>query len=106
MTFRVRVVRRAQSDLVEIRDYLRLDTPDQVESVIETLLRAIESLERFPLRGARPRDARPRDARLRRLGYRFLSKSSWLVFYKVDEARSLVRVHRVLHARREYRALL
>jgi toxin ParE1/3/4 len=101
MTFRVRVVRRAQSDLVEIRDYLRLDAPELAERVVETLLQAIESLEHSPLRGARPRDAR-----LRRLGYRFLSKSSWLVFYKVDEAKSLVRVHRVLHARREYHAIL
>lgn len=101
MTFRVRVVRRAEADLLEIRDYLRRDTPDQAESVTEALLQAIDSLERLPLRGARPRDPR-----LRRLGYRFLSKSSWLIFYKVDEARKLVRVHRVLHARREYRAIL
>lgn len=101
MTFRVRVLRRAQADLVEIRDYLRRDVPERADGVVEGLVQTIESLERFPARGASPRDAR-----LRGLGFRFLSKGSWLVFYKVDAVRRLVRVYRALHARREYRALL
>lgn len=101
MTFRVRTLRRAVADLLEIRNYIRRDAPESADRVVEELLQAIGSLERFPARGARPRDER-----LRRLRYRFLIRDPYLIFYKVDMARKLVRVHRVLHGRRVYGGIL
>ncbi len=101
MTFRVRVLRRAENDLVAIGDYLRRDAPEQADAVVERLLTAIESLDRLPTRAARPGDER-----LRTLGYRFLVSEPYLIFFKIDTKRAPVRVHRVLHGRREYREVL
>ncbi|TMA99292.1 MAG: hypothetical protein E6J70_13185 [Deltaproteobacteria bacterium] len=82
----VRVLRRAQLDLLEIQAYLLRDDP-------------AERLATFSSRGARPRDER-----LRKAGYRYVVRGQYLIFYKV--LRSYVRVYRVLHGRRMYRDLL
>jgi addiction module RelE/StbE family toxin len=97
--FRVRVLRRGQSDLAEIAHYLHAEAPAQAQRVVEMLLDAMENLAHLPRRGSRPRDER-----LRALGFRFLTVRSWLVFYKVRGKE--VRIYRVLHGRREYRGLL
>jgi plasmid stabilization system protein ParE len=99
VTYTVRVLRRAQRDLDEIARYVRRDSPDRAERLIDRLLDAIESLDRLPSRGASPRDPR-----LRRLGFRFVVEGSHLVFYKV--VRTQVRVYRVLYGRRAYDDLL
>lgn len=101
MTFRVRTLKRATNDVLEIRDYVRRDAPETADRVVDQVFDAIASLERFPERGARPRDER-----LRRLRFRFLVCNPYLVFYKVDASRRLVRVYRVLHARRAYDGVL
>ena len=101
MTFRVRTLKRAESDLFEIRDYIRRDSPESANGIIEQLLDAIGSLGRSAKRGARPRDER-----LRRILYRFLVSGRYLIFYKIDEKRSLVLVHRVLHGKRAYAEIL
>lgn len=101
MTWRVRVLRRAVDDLVAIGDYIRRDAPERADDVVERLLTAIESLDRIPARAARPRDER-----LRKLGYRYLVSEPYLIFFKVATKRRLVRVHRVLHGKREYREIL
>jgi plasmid stabilization system protein ParE len=99
MTRVARILRRAQSDLFEIRDYLRIDSPAVAGEIVERLLDAIERLERFPLSGPVPRDER-----LRRAGYRYIRNGRYLVFYRVG--RKHVTIHRVLHERREYSRLL
>ena len=91
----VRVLRRAQNDLIEIRDYVRRDRPDAADRLIEKLLDAIESLEQLADRGVLPRDER-----LRSLDYRVLIEGEYLVFYKI--LRSQVRIYRVVHGRRKY----
>jgi addiction module RelE/StbE family toxin len=96
---RVRVLRRAQRDLLEIRRYIARDSPEAADRVVDGLLEAIESLDERPLRGARPRDER-----LRRLGFRFLVVAPHLIFYKV--IRREVRVYRVLHGKRAYEKTL
>ncbi|MEP7124439.1 MAG: type II toxin-antitoxin system RelE/ParE family toxin [Byssovorax sp.] len=95
----VRVVRSAQRDLAEIAAYLRCDTPAAAERTLEELLSGIDRLGVFPESGPAPRDER-----LARLGFRYLARGRYLVFYKVT--RSQVRVYRVLHQRRAYERLL
>lgn len=99
MSFQVRVLRRAQKDLGEIRDYVSRDAPLTAERLLEDLLDAISSLDALPERGGQPRDLR-----LRRLGYRFLVVMGFLILYKI--LGSEVRVYRVLRGRRAWEGLL
>ena len=95
----VRVLRRAQNDLIEIYNYVRLDRPNAADRLIAKLLDALESLEELPSRGAVPRDER-----LRTLDYRVLIEGEYLIFYKT--LRTQVRIYRVVHGRRRYRHLV
>lgn len=95
----VRIVRSAQRDLAEIAAYLRCDAPASADRTIDELLSGIDRLGAFPESGPVPRDER-----LARLGFRYLARGRYLVFYKVT--RSLVRIYRVLHQRRAYERLL
>lgn len=99
MTRSVRILGRAQTDLLEIAAYVRRDAPARAERVLEALLLRIESLAKNPDRGPLPRDER-----LRALGFRFVVERPHLIFYKV--LRSQVRIYRVLHGRRAYFDLL
>jgi toxin ParE1/3/4 len=95
----VRILRRAQADLLEIQRYVERERPEAAGRLIDRLLEAIESLEDLPSRGAVPRDER-----LATAGYRFLIAPGYLIFYKVF--RRQLRVYRVLHGRREYKGWL
>jgi plasmid stabilization system protein ParE len=95
----VRVLRRAQIDLLEIRAYVSRDRPQAADTLVASLLEGLRSLERFSERGAVPRDAR-----LRRAGYRCLVRGEYLIFYK--SLRRQIRVYRILHGRRQYAHLL
>ncbi|MFN7975533.1 MAG: type II toxin-antitoxin system RelE/ParE family toxin [Acidobacteriota bacterium] len=99
MSERVRILRRARRDLLEIQQYIARDAPEVADRVVDQLVDSIESLSALPLRGAIPRDAR-----LRSLGFRFLLLGSHLVFSRV--VRSEVRVYRVLHGKRAYAGIL
>lgn len=99
MSYAVRILRRAQRDLLEIQEYIARDDPAAAGRVVEALLDAIERLAQLPKRGSRPKDER-----LRGLGYRCLVQARYLVFYKV--LRAQVRVYRVLHGRRVYEEIL
>jgi toxin ParE1/3/4 len=95
----VRVLRRAQRDLQEIRDYVAREAPARAGPFLDALLRAIESLATLA-----NRCPTPRDEALRRRGYRYLVHHEYLIFYKV--LRKQVRIYRVLRASRAYRDLL
>ncbi len=95
----VRLLRRAQNDLIEIHDYVHRDRPNAADRRIAKLLDTIESLEQLADRGVVPRDER-----LRSLGYRVLIEGEYLVFYKT--LRTQVRIYRVVHGRRRYRHLV
>jgi toxin ParE1/3/4 len=95
----VRVLRRARRDLQEIYDFVARETPVSADRIVDALFDAMASLETMADRGGRPRDPT-----LRATGYRFVVEGSYLVFYKVVGRQ--VRVYRVLHGRRRYRALL
>ena len=75
------------------------DRPEAAETLIEGLVSRLRSLERLSDRGAVPRDSR-----LRRAGYRYLSHSDYLIFYKTLARQ--VRVYRVLHGAQQYAHLL
>ena len=99
MTRSVRVLRRAQADLLEIQAYIAHENPEAAESLVNEIVALLENLSAFPERGATPKDAY-----LRRAGYRYLLHGEYLIFYKVF--RSQVRVYRIVHGRRLYRDLL
>ncbi len=95
----VRILRRAQRDLIEIRDYVALDNPRASIRLIDELLEKVESLAEFPEIGVIPRDKNLIDR-----GYRTLIERDYLIFYKVFKRQ--VRVYRIIHGRRKYRHLL
>ena len=95
----VRVLRRAQLDLLEIQAYVLRDNPRAAVRLIDDLLADLRRLGAFPSRGARPKDAR-----LRKAEYRYLVHGEYLIFYKVFA--SHVRIYRVVHGRRMYTHLL
>ena len=99
MTRQIRVLRRAQVDLLEIQDYIARDNPAAAEGVIKAILDLIASLGEFSERGRLPKDAILKASR-----YRYPRHGEYLVFYKV--LRLQVRVYRVVHGRRRYEAIL
>ena len=99
MTRQIRVLRRAQVDLLEIQDYIARDNPAAAEDVIKAILDLIASLGEFSERGRIPKDAILKASR-----YRYLRHGEYLVFYKV--LRLQVRVYRVVHGRRRYEEIL
>ena len=95
----VRVLRRAQIDLLEIQAYVLRDDPGAAEELVDALIDRLRRLETLSDRGALPRDLR-----LRQAGYRYVVHGDYLIFYKVLP--SQVRVYRVIHGRRRYARLL
>ena len=99
MKRRVRVLRRAQIDLLEIQAYVTRDKPTAADRLVEALLDRLRGLETLSERGAVPKDSG-----LGRAGYRYLRHGEYLIFYKV--LASQVRFYRVLHGRRLFKPLL
>jgi plasmid stabilization system protein ParE len=95
----VRVLRRAQIDLLEIQAYVLRDDPGAAEGLVDALIDRLRRLETLSDRGALPRGLR-----LRRAGYRYVVHGDYLIFYEVLP--SQVRVYRVIHGRRRYARLL
>ncbi|MBI3301021.1 MAG: type II toxin-antitoxin system RelE/ParE family toxin [Deltaproteobacteria bacterium] len=99
MTQPVRILRRAQTDLLEIQAYIARDNPAAAEGLVNAILDLLHSLGTLP-----DRSAIPKDAHLQQAGYRYMQHGEYLIFYKV--LRSQVRVYRILHGRRLYKDLL
>jgi plasmid stabilization system protein ParE len=95
----VRILRSAQRDMAEAATYLRSNAPGKAEHELEQIMSGIERLGELPESGPVPRDER-----LALLGFRYLARGSYLVFYK--RTRTQVRIYRVLHQRRAYERLL
>ena len=98
-TFEVRLLARARRDLIALDDYLSRDAGPSSARVVDELLAAIAALSGMP-----KRCPLVRDPKLRRRGHRVLVCGDYLAFFKIEATQ--VRVHRVLHARRSYDALL
>src|SRR5205814_2071021 len=99
MKRQVRLLKPAQADLIAIERYVAQDSPTTAVALVGGLLDAISSLDEFAERAPAPRDRR-----LKALGFRFLTHAPYLIFFRIRRAE--VRVHRVLHGRREYQRLL
>jgi plasmid stabilization system protein ParE len=95
----VRVLRRAEADLFEIRAYLNREAPASCQRVLGELLDGFAQLGALSNSGPVPRDEH-----LKKRGYRFLVRGRYVIFYKVIGRQ--VRIHRVLMQRRAYRRLL
>lgn len=55
--FEVRLTRGAELDLEDLHRYVSENrSPEQADGLLDSLLRAIETLESFPLRGAVPKE--------------------------------------------------
>lgn len=97
--FTLRYLRRAQNDLIEIRDYIARDSPQRADAFVDRLERRIRILERFP-RAERV----PRYSRLAEKDLRVLAVESYLAVYKVKGA--TVEIQHVIHGARDYEHLL
>jgi toxin ParE1/3/4 len=99
MTMSVRILRKAQADLLEIQSYIGRERPSAAGRVVDGLLHAIGTLGENPESGPLARDEW-----LRRRNFRFLLSGRYLIFYK--SGRGGVRIYRVLHGKRDYRRFL
>lgn len=97
---KVRLLRRAQADLESIERYLLTEAGSSVAArTVDRLLDVIETLEDHAERAATPRDER-----LRGLGFRYLVRRPYLVFFRIQPRE--VRVHRVVHGHRKYAGMI
>ena len=65
--YKIRYLRTAQKDLLEIFEYIKRDNPGAAESLLEQFDKAILNLNSYPKLGVIPKDDR-----LEKLGYRIL----------------------------------
>lgn len=89
----------AEQNLTDIIEYISLDSPQSLLSLLENIDVSISNLADFPFIGLTPRDLR-----LERLNYRILVVSSYLGFYVVKN--DCVEIRRILHGKRKYQFLL
>ena len=97
--YRIRYLRTAQKDLLEIFEYILEDKPVAALDQLERFDQSISHLASNPLLGAVPNDER-----LRRLGYRVLVVDKYLVFYVLKGR--VLQIRRILHGARKYDFLL
>lgn len=89
----------AQQDLIEILEYIRIDSPDAASKLLDQIDETISKLSDFPQMGHVPKDLH-----LQRLGYRMLVVGNYLVFYVIKD--ETVEIRRILHGKRKYSFLL
>lgn len=89
----------AQSDLLEISDYIAKDSPKRALSFVEKFDKRIGLLEQHPLLGRTPRHPK-----LREYGYRVLIVESSLAFYIIRG--HTIEIHRVVHGSRNLNHLI
>jgi toxin ParE1/3/4 len=95
----VRLLALAEGDLSDIYEYIAVDNPAAAERLLTRIQKDLGTLGVHPLMGRIPRDPD-----IARLGYRYLVISDFLAFYRPKP--SVVLVHRILHAAREYSDIL
>lgn len=91
--YSIRYLPVADSDLLEIFDFIAQDSPNRALSHLEKLDNWVGLLEHNPELGRIPRNHK-----LREYGYRVLIVESYLIFYIIRG--KLIEVHRVVHGSR------
>lgn len=97
--YRIKYLPIAQRDLIDIIDYIKIDSPGSALKFLDRFDRAVVKLEDYPLIGQVPKDNR-----LQVLNYRILVVENYLVFYVVKD--SIVEIRRIIHGKRRYSFLL
>ena len=92
MDYRLIYTKPAERDLENIVRYIARDDPRAAERVGLELVALAESLTQLPHRGALVRD---------RAGVHKVIHAPYIVLYRVDEARRMVRVQPFWHAKRD-----
>lgn len=97
--FTLRLLSVAEQDLLDILEYLDVENPSAVRTLMDHLEKQLQGLQRYPFLGKVPGDAK-----LARMGYRVLVAGDYLVFYKVRG--KTVLVYRIIHGARDILSLL
>lgn len=87
---RVEITSTAQADVQRIREYIARDSESSAREFVDSLLRQIESLERFPLRCPVIPEAEDLG-----VAYRHLIHGNYRTIFRVDE--STVWILRIIH---------
>jgi len=95
----VRLLSIAQDDLYEVITYIGADNPAAAESIAAEIEKSLIHLTKHPKLGRIPREEE-----LVKLGYRYLIKEDYLIFYTIEHHSILV--HRIIHGSRDYGAIL
>jgi plasmid stabilization system protein ParE len=97
--YNINVLPAAREDIVEIYNYIELDSPDAAFKVTIDIADKLDALSEFP-----ERCPLVQDGSLAVEGYRTLFIGNYIAFFKIFE--DDVFVYRVLHVRRDYPRLL
>ena len=93
--YQIRYLRTAETDLIDIFEYIQKDNPSAAVKQLERFDKSISQLSKNPYLGVMPKDDR-----LKKLGYRILIIDKYLVFYVVKT--NTVQIRRVIHGARQY----
>lgn len=93
---RVRLSRRAETDLIEITDFIALDNPERAIQFEDELLERAHKIARAPLVYVERSDLKK--------GIRACAHGAYVLFFTVDDQG--VRIERILHGARDLGPLL
>ena len=93
----------AQTDLMEIDDYISLElkAPVAAKNLLLSIYEVIQKLS-FSPQGY----SKVRDDRLGAQGYRWIGVKNYVIFYIIDAKSKTVRVERILYGRRNWKHIL
>jgi plasmid stabilization system protein ParE len=97
--YSIRIFSEAEKDLDDIVNYLAGFSEHTAIKYYDLLVEKINTLTTMP-----ERCPLVKDTQLRLRGYRWLQVNNYIVFFIVNE--SIVEIHRILFARRQYEGLL
>lgn len=93
---RVRLSRRAETDLVEITDFIALDNPGRASDFEDELLKHASKIAQAPLAYVERPELKK--------GVRSRAHGAYVIFFSIDEQG--VRIERILHGARDVGPLL
>lgn len=93
---RVRPSHRAETDLIEITDYIALDSPERASTFEDELLEHAHTIAQAPFGYVE----RPELSK----GLRSCAHGAYVIFFTIDDQG--VRIERILHGARDLRPLL
>lgn len=93
---RVRMSRRAETDLIEITDFIALDNPERATQFEDELLERAQKISTAPLGYVERPELRE--------GLRSCAHGAYVIFFTIDDHG--VRIERILHGARDLGPLL